>query len=409
VGWFGVLADTARPEDFFRVSSCHLNWWALPTLAPGRRLFLLDIGLHVSAPPAKELPAITLVLPVDLESVRWDGAETMWVQDLYDALHQRDICSQVFGERVEIHDTDNGYRVDFPGGSRLDIVRILAAQAGRLNGSTTSRPDLSIWTIPLESPIPAGASRYVRFRVSVFTAGTVWRWKTVWFGKSGAQIDFRLADVREAMREERERQYWARVVPIEQLNVFFMVPPAFQARVASPALHYVRLLEAGQWGAYLRGARYRAPVRGLRVHYWRHPTGAPPASSLVQSTTPDIATTGVGTATKQQSPITIDDPFRIFLDLSRDIAIPASVSMLRTVLAVIIAIVIFHVCTHLVPIHLSWPRHFSTILTWILGSSVIAVFGALAKYWRIIISRFRTARLVLRRVERGFLKPFIRS
>jgi hypothetical protein len=408
MGWFGILADTSRDEDKFNVAACHLNWWTLPTFLPGRRLFFLDIGLHVNAPAAKDLNSITVALPIDVESVRWKDDEPTWTQDLYDALRLRDVCSQVFGERVSVGDTSTGYRIDRTSGSHLDVVRTLVAQAVPLDSSRTSRSDLSIWTIPLESPIPARDSRYVRFRVSVFTTGTVWRWKKVWFGKSGAQIDLRVSDVREAMRDERERQYWSRVVPIEQLNVFFIIPSAFQARVASPALHYVRILEAGQWGRYLQGIRYRARAHSLRVHYWRHPAEAP-LVSLPPSGTSTVAPPTVSTTHGQSSPITIDEPFRAFLDLSRDIAIPTWVSVLRTILSVIAATLIIRLGIYLHSIRFPTNIHIRTIVFWITGSTLIAVLTALGAYVRMAKSRLRTIRLVLRRVERSLLKPFTRT
>lgn len=409
VGWFGVLADTSQNEDRFSITACHLNWWTLPTILPGRRLFFLDIGLHVNAPAQKELQAVTVVLPVDVESVRWRGSGPTWTQDLSDILRLKDICSQVFGERVSVHDTPTGYRIEFTSGSHLDVVRTLAGQAIGLDESGSSRRDLSIWRIPLESAIPAGESRYVRFRVSVFTAGTVWRWKRVWLGKSGAQIDLRVSDVREAMQDERERQYWSRVMPIEQLNVFFILPSAFQARVVSPALHYVRLLEAGQWGAYLAGIRYRAPVHSLRVHYWRHPAATPVPASLQPSSASSVGAPSASSASTQQALVTIDEPFRMFLDLSRDVATPIWVSVLRTVISVIAGILIIRLGGYLTSIRLPSHIHIRTLVLWIVGGSLITILGALGTYLRVLKGRFRTARLMLRRLERSLLKPFMRA
>ena len=405
MGWLGVLVDTAKREDDpFRVPACHLNWWTLPTLIPGRRLFVLDIGLHVVASEHKEVSQFILALPVQIERVRWAGKEPTWVQDLYEVVQQSDVCAQVFGERVEIHSTQVGYRIHFPGGSDLEVGRILAGDVAPLDGSWKSRSDLSIWRIPLESAIPPNESRYVRFRVSVFTAGTVWHWKRSWSGKAGAQVDLRVADVREALREERERQYWQRVVPIESLNVFFMVPPAFQARITSPALHYVRLLEAGQWGSYLRGVRCRLPIRGLRVHYWRHPAhataNANEGSSLVQSS----EATGDGSRVS----VTIDEPYRVFLDLSRDISPPAWVSVMRMILAVIIGLILVRLVATVSSVRVSGHLHVRTTLVWILGGSVLAIVTSLTAAVRIVAGRFRTARIWLRKVERALLKPFAR-
>jgi hypothetical protein len=385
VGWFGVIADTAKAEDIFTVNECHINWWALPTLIPGRRLFILDVGLNVTAPTSKELLALTVVMPVDVERVRWEGHESTWAQDLSDALHHRDVCSQVFGERVTIRDTSNSYDIEFPSGKHLEIVRALVADATPVDIQQNPRSDLSIWRIPLESPIPVGASRYTRFRVSIFRTGAVWRWNRVWLGRAGAQVDLRIADVREALREDRERQYWTRVIPIEQLNIFFIVPSTLQAQVFSPELHYVRRLEAGQWGDYLRGTRYRASLTGLRVYYWRYPAGA---------------TAG------QIDPVTIDNPFRVFLDLTREVAIPGWVAVLRTILAVVIALGIVHIGVHVKSVDLHWVGRVPALLKWIFGTSLLAIAAAVTAYVRLAKSRFRGVRLSMRRVERALLKPF---
>lgn len=407
MGWFGVLAESTRPEDAFTVAGCHLNWWVLPTLIPGRRLFLLDVGLHVRAPAARDLSRLILALPFDAEQIRWEGKQVTWAQDLFDVMRQSEVCHQVFGGPVQLHDTHDGYRVEFSGGSNLEFVRVLVGNIGPLDDEGRRRPDLSLWELPLESPIPQGSSRYLRFRISVFRAGKVWRWKRVWFGKSGAQIDLRISDVREALREERERLYWPRVMPIEQVNVFFIVPDEFQATVASPPLHYVRLLEAGQWGSYLRGARYRPPVRGLRVHYWRHPAEAsyPPSSSVPGSS--NLKTPAGSSLSRALLPITIDDPFRVFLDLSRDIATPSWVAILRTILAVLVGIGIFRLAPALRSLGESYTVHAPTILKWALGSSATAIVAALAMYKRIFTSRFRQTRLLLRRIERALLRPFM--
>lgn len=406
MGWFGVLAQSSEGEDSFTVAACHLNWWALPTFVPGRRLFLLDIGLHVRASDEKGLSSLTLALPFDAEKVRWEGRQQTWAQDLFDVMRQQEICYQVFGGPVKLHDTQNGYRVEFAKGSGLEFVRTLVGNITLLDSDMRQRPDLSLWKLPLESPIPKGESRYLRFRVSVFRAGQVWRWKKVWFGKSGAQIDFRIADVREALREERERPYWGRVMPIEQVNIFFIVPADFQARVASPSLHYVRLLEPGQWGSYLRGARYRGRISGLRVHYWRHPVSSSHPSSPSLSEPSQSETPGVVAANRATTPVTIDDPFRVFLDLSRDVATPSWVAILRTILAVLVGIGIYRLAPHLRTVKTHIRLNPKMIFTWILGGSVAAVVAALALYKRVLATRLRPARLILRRFERILLLPF---
>lgn len=413
MGWFGVLAESSKPEDRFLVRECHLNWWALPAALPGRRLFYLDIGLQLTASPTKPLTAFTLALPFDAEKIKWSGKDLTWAQDLHEIIRKDDISSQVFGGPVTVvGNSTAGYTLEFRDGERWDLASVKVSGITLAAGAESNRRDLSLWSVPLTDEIAAGETRYVRLRWSVFRTGNIWRWRRQWLSNSGVEVDFRVADVREALREEHEREYWARVVPIEQVNLFLIAPPRLRARVASPALHYVRILEEGQWRDYLQGTRYFRPVRGMLVYYWRYPLrrGQATAPLLAQPSEPGGGSTSEREhdTARPQGPlaITIDEPFRVFLGLNREGPAAGPGLLLRNVVSLVIALAIYanlpHVSAHLHGIDV----HPAATLKWIFGGSVAAVLGAVSLYAALIRGKLRSLRLLLRRLERAALRPF---
>src|SRR5205807_340885 len=126
------------------------------------------------------------------------------------------------------------------------------------------------------------------------------------FKRIGAKVDFRVCDVRETSTTLGSEE--ASILPIEDLYVFVVAPLSLQARSFSPALRYTRVLEGTAWARYLASAITPRPSAKLVVYYWR---AAPPSSP--QGTLPGSA--AVGDHRLSINPL---NPFRAFLDLSRE-------------------------------------------------------------------------------------------
>jgi len=403
MGWFGVLRPSI--ELTYIVNKCHVNLWALPTLLPGRRLFYFDMGLEIAA-QSQPVTSITVVLPFEPEEAKWPDKRRSIAQDLFDVLLDPEVASLVFGEPItNISATGNIRTLTLSGRTSLELGRINSRGVKREEDSPR-RADLSVWTIPLVDPIPPGGHRYVRLRYRMFSPGTVWSWKRMLLGRAGAQVEFRISDIRESPHIGDERAYWDRLVPVYSVNFFLIVTRRFRPRIASPALHYVRRLEGGAWRKYMSGMSY-ASLNRLLVHYWRYPPG------LGQSIVPLLAEQ-VNSGHDRHStspPITAEEPFRAYLDLGYDVAAPGWVAFVRNTMAVLTGVTI----VNLVPIigarlsgwwpNLDWPKI-------IFGASVVgvlALLSALTKVFGLFKNRARKPRLFARTLERALLRWLRRS
>lgn len=384
MGYFAVLSAPDGPT--FRVRACHLNLWSLGSAIPSRRLWYLDVGVHIEAPaamaPAADpgaqrapaaLTAFQLRLPIDVES----GGEN----DLYDALSSRDTAELVFGGPVDVfsdRDTDVQRLVFSDGdltGARVDERKIVRGEDG-------SDPYTSIVTVPLQRPVPPGESRYFRVRFRVYRPGPTWRWRGPWLARTGGRLDLRVADVRESRFAQEERALRDRVLPIEALNVFVMLPRWLKTTLSYPGLTYVRTLEAGAWTSYLGGAPHVGAPARLTVHYWKHaarPDGSPATAA-----------------------VTKDKPFRVFLEAERHSPFYGWWGYLRIALGVLLALALAGPgldaarAVDLPAPSISWVK-------WLLGSTALAVFAAVAFGARLARTRFRSARIFLRAAERWLL------
>lgn len=391
MGYFAVLSLPDGPS--FRVCRCHLNLWSLAGAVPGRRLWYLDIGLHLEAPEqaasvdesawnpsaqattSKELTAFQLRLPVDVET----GGE----KDLFDALSSHDIAELVFGGPVTLANDPAAdvQRLIFADGelvcARVDDRKIERADDG-------ADPYTTIVTVPLQRPVPPGESRYFRVRFRVYRPGPTWQWRGPWLARTGGRLDLRVADVRESRWAADERVLRDRVLPIEALNVFVMLPRWLKASLAHPDLAYVRTLEAGAWTRYLQGAPHLGAPARLTVHYWKY------------AARPDAA---------ERTAVTKDKPFRVFLETERHSPFYGWWGYLRITLGVLLALVLAGPGLDLAR-DVDLPDPSTSWVKWLLGGSLVAVFGALIAGAKLVRSRFRVPRMMLRAAERGVLGRF---
>lgn len=373
MGYFAVLAAPDGPS--FSPVKCHVNLWALAGAAPGRRLWYLDVGLDIQAHDVP-LTAIQLLLPVDIEV----GGHA----DLFDALSSQDVLELVFGGPVDLS-TDRAADVQRLRGAGIDL------ECARIDAPNVEYHNIldrhsSLITVPLQRPVPPAERRYVRMRFRVFGMGPTWRWRGPLLARTGGRLDLRVSDVRESRSAVGERMLRDRVLPIDNLFVFVMLPNWLRPALANPDLAYVRTLESGAWTEYLKGAPHLGRADGLVVHYWKHVS---PARD------------GTGTGTPPGA-ITADNPFRGFLDVERPSAAHGWWFYARVAIAVLIALLAAGPGLDLVrDVDLPSPS-----LSWfklLVGTTVVGIVAAIALLTHQIQTRARRIRLIIRTVERWVL------
>jgi hypothetical protein len=403
MGWFAVLQpDAVESSGTVSIPRCHINFWALPGLWPGRRLFYFDLGLEVTA-KSTAVSTIGLVLPFEAEKHTWHRGRRQFVLDLHDQVVRSEIAELIFGGPVGLSSEGQQHRITMADQDDFLPARLKASSVELRQHDLTPRADLSVWKVPLLQEVPPGETRYIRTRWSVYRPGTLWEWKYSGLARSGAQVDLRIADARESENVDAERGLWHHVAPIETLNVFFIAPPKFRPRVASPALHYIRTLEAGAWRDYLTGAAWRGRTTGLLVNYWRYPSSSGQTAPLVAEVDDSAETRRA-----DSSQIDIDNPFRAFLDLSRDTAAPPWLLSLRTIVSVLLAFAMLEAWRESRD-QVRWVEQWLQeirpwqIITFVLGAALIPMLTSAAKVWSWISDRGRKTRLVVRRVEHWLL------
>ena len=102
--------------------------------------------------------------------------------------------------------------------SELHVVGIRRVDCNQDVGSASR--DFSLWTIVPADPIPAGESRYLRFRFDISSAGRTWQWQRQLFGRVGAIVDFRISDVRGTATAPGGEGLLNKIRPIGRATVF---------------------------------------------------------------------------------------------------------------------------------------------------------------------------------------------
>jgi hypothetical protein len=263
------------------IRRCHINLWSLSSLIPGRRLFYFDVGLELVA-GVEPIYELELLLPFRVEEGSWKGraGNDKTAQDLYDMISTGPAAELVFGGPVRIEQDDDGTSLRIGDYSNLlHLARVNSAGIHRVE-TGDQREDSSHYTVPLLTPIPSGQARYVRMRWRVFGSGPLWSWKR---SRGGAMFDFRVYDVRESRFADSEKPLRARMIPIDEINIFLIAPAKYQVATTSPQSKYLRMLETGAWRQYLRGTAYLWLRGAMVVYYWRH---KPESSTAEQAANP---------------------------------------------------------------------------------------------------------------------------
>ncbi|MGA8029714.1 MAG: hypothetical protein WB992_21430 [Bryobacteraceae bacterium] len=283
MAYFAVVKD--RDNRALSVTTCHLNLWVLPGFWGHYCQF--DVGLRVKA-EEDGLTAFLLALPF---IVRESG-----VEDLHDLLLRNDTAPLVFGEPVLVQ----GTQISYGGIQNLTVGRIHTQKSKEVAEWTDRANACSVWKLELASALMRDDEQYLRLRFPIGQLGRRWVQKRTLFAENGAIMDFRVADIREAQEAKDWASLQEKIVPIGTLNAFVITPVSLQARSASPDLRYTRLLEGNAWEPYIRRRTGLLRSQHLLIFYWK------------------------------ANDISIEKPFRGFLDLSREFGVSSLANHVRT-------------------------------------------------------------------------------
>lgn len=268
-----------RPADGkqFRVHRCHINLWSLPGV--GRRVQFFDVGLHLQA-EEDGFNEFDIALPFSAATIT----------DVSTSLRDTVTSQLIFRHE------SNGNKVKLSSDTDVEISEVLDEQCCKAKGD---RKDRNLWHVRIPE-LKNGENRYYRIRFSVRNCARMWTSKRHGLLNFGALLDLRISDTREAPGD----RYWDavrnRIVAIDDLNAFVIMPLSLQLQNASPQLYTSRILEGDSWETYL-GRR----TRGERLVIYQWNMNFPAHREFIGPS----------------------KPYRIFLDLSKEVisvSIPAT-------------------------------------------------------------------------------------
>jgi hypothetical protein len=289
MGFLAILADASDAAPNFRVLQCHVNFWCLPGLL--RRSYFWDVGLKIEV-GASAFSRFQIAIP---------SGTTDHIVDLSSKVGDEAIAQMVFGKPVTVK-SGNEYRE-----LEYDKQSWLLVPIGK-SSREQAEPSFTLWSLDTAKLIPAGSRIYLRFRFGVRTVGRSWQWKRFLCSRYGALVDVRFTDLREAWNVTSGDALKSRIVPIENLNFFVIAPAAYHLTATSPSVHYIRILEGRAWEKYLDRKTSVWGTETLCIYEWRD----------------------------QGKPITPADPFRVFLEINREMGFVSLANGLIIALAVLV-------------------------------------------------------------------------
>jgi hypothetical protein len=360
MGFFAVMRENAY--DDFDVIACHLNLWSLGGLL-GHRVFLFDVGLRLKNKRENGLTKVRLAIPF--------GTDKESLEDLHDMMLDQSAARLIFGRPVKIDDS----KIDYDSGGQIPVVSVCSGESTLSTELSDSRVGYSLWVIKISPTIKKDEESYVRIRFELRNLGRAWVWKRSGFAKTGALVDLRVADVRQAISKWNALE--DQIVPIKQINVFVISPASLQFRAASPRCHYMRLLEGAMWEPYLRRKSGRRPEK-LVIYEWRNDK-----NSVIDST----------------------HPFRVLLDLSYEFGLlPLSNHILTAGLVLVVLIAIYYVLHHVAELTKASVAILSLLPPLGVGT-VIAIILWLARGYKPMRTAIGAGKKLFRRLERYLTRP----
>jgi hypothetical protein len=305
MGFLGIVQDPFGPA--FKVPELHVNLWVLPGLL-GRHVVFLDVGMHLQASEEAPLTDVTLLIP---------GRTVNQVTDLGNALTHPHVAQLIFGERVDVRGGDlhfkkvdvRGGDVRFSEGEAIPIWHI--SMAGTRKDDARSGATFSRWNVQFANPLRDKA--YLRLRFQIHPRCHMLLIRGFGMLASRILVDFRVSDLRMSAVVPDGAIYQQALLPIGKLYCYIVLPTRFDTPGDSPSVRYIRIFEGTVWEPYLGRATYLLRPGKLTVYCWLH-----------------------------DDTVTINRPFRAFIDVKRDTRVLALYDLLQMALTVLCTILIIN-------------------------------------------------------------------
>lgn len=290
----------------FEILICHLNLWSLRGLC--RRAFFFDVGLQLKVTKDHTLKSFYLTLPfVTRDKV---------VSDLSSEFTTKKNAEIIFGGNV----TTNNNEVTY---ANITYKTVPILPNSCKIEKDYSEKDSSCWKIELENDAKSEEEIYIRFRLEVLNLDKIWIIKSQ---RNGFIIDFRVCDLRESPppRDGRPNSNFnklkSKIIPINNLYVYFILPIDYSLKATNPDLRYMRLLEGKVWEDYLQRRTNRFGLEKLPIYSWGYHSqaGATPQAGATSQAGVTLQPGVIPQAGVTHPPISTSVPFRIYADFLQD-------------------------------------------------------------------------------------------
>lgn len=246
------------------IVALHVNYWALNvpfTLAGtleitrrlGTRKSFIDIGVRFRV-SSGTVGSLSLLLPSD-------AAIADSLVDLSPLVLDESTNDLIFGVVAKTVGNDVHYSLD-----DKDVVDSVVATSKIVHGRNGQNSLILDRIIigSVDSP-----TYYVRVRLECRSNTSLLSSKAWALAKQGFVFRCLMNDVRATAEMREDPSVAARLLEIAQCFVFVVAPSDYVPALASPALHYSRLLEASVWKRYLRSCGELRDSHKYTIHQWR--------------------------------------------------------------------------------------------------------------------------------------------
>jgi hypothetical protein len=287
----GFAIGSVKPCPDVRVTTCHVNVWALQSLN-WNPVFYYDLGLELTGISGDDAPTLRLHLPFQTESQA----------DLRHVFNDKDTAGLVFGEPVSL--LPNPDRLVMKG--RKSELYLVEVDHELIKVDAESSATQTVYEVKLKGNFDKARHYYIRMRFVSKSLRDLWQIKRSWFRSNGATVDLRFFDMRDWFKSNDRKPVTDNLLEVDRLQVFVIAPAEYQLRASSPSLKYMRTLERMSWNDYLGRAPAWTRSKFL-IYYWdiKH------KKKIDQDALPGMSSESI-------VPISVDEPARLFLDISRD-------------------------------------------------------------------------------------------
>jgi len=300
----GFLAPICAEGQEFEVRRMDLQFWALTGWFGLANEYFLDVGLLIRPAQHDVVREFSLAVPF--------GVATTEVRDLSEEIGSK--AGVLIGPGTVV--SNNATEVSFTRPTTVESP-FTKVSISATDYSEYSQSGVAVCTFQLNKPATAQEGAYVRMRLPMERPFRCVTRKRSGLGQNGALIDLRVSDTHEVDDDAEFRDYRERIADIHWLQLSVVIRAALQLRAASPDPFRLRLLERGIWEGYVN--RKLAPRR---------------SGAIVSLIAYEFDSTS---GFKNSGTICRDNPFNVFMDVSREFGLLPFGNFLRMAMLVAIA------------------------------------------------------------------------